>query len=169
MRSVLIDQKELTMTFRHKGPAILLGLLFFLPLDARACPGANGAISPQFRGAVVLDFGQQPHPLLLVPKFHAGVDYSARPGDPVPAAGAGTVVLANSDGEYGLTVAIDHGGALETRYGHLSRISVKEGDCVASGTIVGHAGSTGFSPGSQVHFEIRKNGQPLDPATYLSR
>ena len=130
---------------RHLFIAFIV-LLVALSADALACPeqGETKRIAPS-TGDVVLAFGQQAHPILQVPKFHPGVDYAAFLGDLVRAAGAGEVIFANRDGEFGNTVAVMHGGGVETRYGHLSRIAVAVGDCVSAGTIIGSAGSTGLS------------------------
>jgi len=103
------------------------------------------------------------HPILQVPRFHPGVDYAARTGDLVRAAGAGEVIFVGRDGELGNTIALMHGGGVETRYGHLSRIAVAVGDCVSAGTVIGYAGSTGLSPGPRLYFEVRRNGTPVDP------
>lgn len=93
------------------------------------------------------------------------MDYAASLGDLVRAAGAGEVIFANRDGEFGNTVVVMHGGGVETRYGHLSRIAVAVGDCVSAGTIIGFAGSTGLSASPPVHFEVHRNGKPVDPLT----
>jgi murein DD-endopeptidase MepM/ murein hydrolase activator NlpD len=73
------------------------------------------------------------------------------------------VIFADRDGEFGLTVAVTHGDGLETRYSHLARIAVMVGDCVSADALVGHVGSTGLSPGPRLHFEVRRNGKPVDP------
>ena len=83
--------------------------------------------------------------------------------EPVRAAGAGEVIFAERDGEFGLTVAVMHGGGLETRYGHLHLVAVRVGDCVSAGTIVGFVGSTGLADRPKLHFEVRRSGKPVDP------
>jgi murein DD-endopeptidase MepM/ murein hydrolase activator NlpD len=84
---------------------------------------------------------------------------------PAQAAGAGEVVFTGRDDEFGLTVAVMHGGGLETRYGHLHLVAVRVGDCVSAGTIVGFVGSTGLADRPKLHFEVRRNGKPVDPLT----
>ena len=86
---------------------------------------------------------------------------------PARSAGAGTVVSAGWSGGYGRMVEIDHGGGFTTRYAHLSRIIVREGQRVAAGEIVGEVGTTGRSTGPHLHYEVRRNGDALDPLRLL--
>jgi murein DD-endopeptidase MepM/ murein hydrolase activator NlpD len=110
-------------------------------------------------------FGMRRHPLLAYMRLHAGVDWAAPTGTQVIAAGAGKVVEAKAKGEYGNAVLIDHGNGWQTLYAQLSRFDVKEGDCVTFGAFVGKVGSTGLSEGPHLHYEVRFNGQPVDPMT----
>ena len=133
---------------------------------AAACEqtgGDDARFARPAAGEIILQFGQKRHPLLNMDKFHPGVDFRAERGGEVRAAAAGPVVTARHAGEYGKLVAIDHGNGVETWYAHLSRIGVKEGDCVTTGTVLGEAGSTGLAPSIHLHFEVRFNGQPVDP------
>jgi murein DD-endopeptidase MepM/ murein hydrolase activator NlpD len=77
------------------------------------------------------------------------------------------VVFAGERGGYGNTVIVDHGGSLATLYAHQSRLSVANGDRVQRGQTIGEVGSTGFSTGPHLHFEVRVNGTPVDPLNYL--
>jgi murein DD-endopeptidase MepM/ murein hydrolase activator NlpD len=108
-------------------------------------------------------FGMRFHPLLNVRRMHTGVDWAAPRGTPVIAAGPGKVVFAGENGEYGNAIAIDHGGGWQTFYSQLSRIAAGVGDCVAFGALIGTVGSTGLSSGPHLHFEVRQNGQAIDP------
>ena len=99
--------------------------------------------------------------------FHPGIDIVAVTGTPVRAAAAGTVSIAGFDAEYGYMIAVDHGLGLETRYGHNQRLGVGVGDRVERGQVVASVGSTGRSSGPHLHFEIRKDGVPVDPRMYL--
>lgn len=99
--------------------------------------------------------------------FHPGIDIVATTGTPVRAAAAGTVTIAEFDAEYGYMLAVVHGLGLETRYGHNQRLSVGVGDRVERGQVVASVGSTGRSTGPHLHFEIRKDGVPVDPRKYL--
>lgn len=96
-------------------------------------------------------------------KFHKGLDFRAPRGTPVHAAGPGVVEVARRKGSYGRLVIISHGAGLETRYAHLQRIDVKEGEFVPAGALVGTVGSTGRSTGPHLHFEVRRYGEALDP------
>jgi murein DD-endopeptidase MepM/ murein hydrolase activator NlpD len=99
--------------------------------------------------------------------FHEGLDFSAATGTPIYAAAGGIVTTAEHTLDYGNIVKVDHGSGLETRYAHASKLMVKVGDRVEKGQIVALVGSTGRSTGAHLHYEIRLNGNPLDPRRYL--
>ena len=99
--------------------------------------------------------------------FHPGVDIAAAAGTSVRAAAAGTVTIAEFDAEYGYLIAVEHGLGLETRYGHNQRLSAAVGDRVERGQVVATVGNTGRTSGTHLHFEIRKDGVPVDPRMYL--
>ena len=100
-------------------------------------------------------------------RMHEGIDLGAAYGSPIAAAGAGTVIYAGWLGGYGNLTVIDHGGGLSTAYGHQSQIGVSVGQQVEQGQIIGNVGSTGHSTGPHLHFEVRVNGQAVDPLGYL--
>jgi murein DD-endopeptidase MepM/ murein hydrolase activator NlpD len=100
-------------------------------------------------------------------RMHEGVDLGAAYGSPIAAAAAGVVIYAGWEDGYGNLVVIDHGGGLATAYGHQSRIAVSPGQSVSQGEIIGYVGSTGHSTGPHLHFEVRVNGQAVDPLGYL--
>lgn len=102
-------------------------------------------------------------------RFHGGIDIAAPNGTPVAAARGGVIARSGWVGAYGYMVAIDHGDGWETRYAHLSRIDVREGERVAQGAVIGLVGSTGASTGPHLHFEVRHDGRALDPLAYLPR
>lgn len=99
--------------------------------------------------------------------FHEGLDFPASVGMPVFAAADGIVITAVQTPDYGNLLKIDHGSGLETRYAHNSRLLVKPGDRVMKGQKIALIGSTGRSTGPHLHYEIRLNGNPLDPREYL--
>ena len=116
---------------------------------------------------VTSGFGMRVDPFLKQLALHTGVDLRADPGDPVRAAAAGKVTRAGYQGGYGLMVEIDHGNGLVTRYAHLSAVLLSEGATVAAGTIVGRVGTTGRTTGPHLHYEVRLNGEAVDPLRYL--
>ncbi len=100
-------------------------------------------------------------------RMHEGVDLGAAYGTPIAAAAAGAVIYAGWEGGYGNLTVIDHGGGLATAYGHQSRIAVSVGQSVSQGETIGFVGSTGHSTGPHLHFEVRVNGEAVDPLGYL--
>lgn len=112
-------------------------------------------------------FGNRIHPILKVPKFHTGIDIRVSAGKNVVAAGNGKVRTAGNLGGYGRTVIIDHGGGIMTLYAHNSKLLVSTGNNVVKGQKIALVGSTGMSTGPHVHFEVRKNGQYVDPIPYV--
>ncbi|PPC94544.1 MAG: peptidase M23 [Methylotenera sp.] len=100
--------------------------------------------------------------------FHEGLDFTADTGTAIYAAAGGIVAAAGHTADYGKIVKIDHGSGLETRYAHASKLLVNAGDRVEKGQKVAEVGSTGRSTGPHLHYEIRLNGNPLDPKKYLS-
>jgi murein DD-endopeptidase MepM/ murein hydrolase activator NlpD len=112
-------------------------------------------------------FGLRQHPLLGGLREHSGVDLAAPMGSPIYATSDGVVGAASWRGGYGLSVSLEHGGGVETRYGHLSRLNVAAGQQVRKGDIIGLVGSTGLSTGPHLHYEVRLNGRAVDPAPYL--
>ena len=113
-------------------------------------------------------FGNRVHPIFGTVRFHAGLDFSNNTGDPIVAAASGTVTQARYREGYGNTIVIDHGGGWTTLYAHLSGFNVSNGAEVAIGQQIGLVGSTGWSTGPHLHFEVRYRGSPRDPAKYLS-
>lgn len=116
---------------------------------------------------ITSDFGWRIHPILGDRRFHDGIDIAAPRGAQVIAAADGTVILAGWYGGYGNAVVISHGGNITTLYGHLSQIAVSEGQRVTKGQEIGRVGTTGLSTGYHLHFGIRKNGEPINPWSYL--
>lgn len=112
-------------------------------------------------------FGFRVHPISRRRKLHAGVDFAAKRGARVNAARDGVVVYAKWRGGYGRLVVIDHGGGVTTRYAHLSRIRVRKGQRVSAGQRIGQVGSSGAATGPHLHFEIREDREPVDPAERL--
>ncbi|WP_051134278.1 M23 family metallopeptidase [Methylocystis sp. ATCC 49242] len=112
-------------------------------------------------------FGYRTDPFFGRPALHSGVDLRDEYGTPVRATAAGVVSVAGPQGGYGNMVEIDHGGGLSTRYAHLSAISVAPGQQVPPGGLVGRVGSTGRSTGPHLHYEVRMDGEAVDPSRFL--
>ncbi|MDT0574599.1 M23 family metallopeptidase [Croceicoccus sp. F390] len=112
-------------------------------------------------------FGSRVHPVTGQRKNHHGLDMAAPTGTPIYATADGTVEMAKWYGGYGNYVQIGHGGATQTRYGHMSEYSVSAGQQVKKGDLIGFVGSTGRSTGPHLHYEVRIAGEPVDPTPYL--
>ena len=125
------------------------------------------AFLPVNRMTLSSDFGYRSDPFHGGGAFHAGIDMTGKTGDVIHAAADGVVVRAGWWAGYGKVVVVDHGNGLETRYGHMSRFHVKEGDVIRQGQVIGGMGSTGRSTGTHLHFEVRLDGRALDPQPFL--
>jgi murein DD-endopeptidase MepM/ murein hydrolase activator NlpD len=112
-------------------------------------------------------FGARVDPFLGRAAMHAGVDFRDEVGAPIRATAGGMVTAAGWNGGYGNMVEIDHGNGLTTRYAHMSAITVSEGQSVGAGAVVGKLGSTGRSTGPHLHYEVRLDGDAVDPARFL--
>lgn len=113
-------------------------------------------------------FGMRMHPILKVKRFHKGIDFSAPRGTPIYATGDATVeVTKSSYGGYGIQVILNHGYGYRTRYGHMQSYIVKPGQKVKRGEQIGTVGNTGASTGPHVHYEVLKNGKPVNPVYYF--
>jgi murein DD-endopeptidase MepM/ murein hydrolase activator NlpD len=138
-------------------------------IAARSSSGgrAPGQLVRPVPGVIESGFGPRFHPILGYSRMHNGLDMHCESGDAIVAAEAGTVILAGTKGGFGKTIMIDHGGGMVTLYAHQSGYAVSTGDSVGAGQVVGYCGSTGLSTGPHLHFEVRINGNPVNPANYL--
>lgn len=128
---------------------------------------STGGFQWPANGSKTSNYGWRTHPIFGTRRFHAGIDIGAGYGAPIVAAAAGAVVSAGWQGGYGNTVVIDHGGGLATLYAHQSSIGVVAGQSVQRGQTIGAVGSTGYSTGPHLHFEVRVNGATRDPMQYF--
>ncbi len=112
-------------------------------------------------------FGPRVHPIFGGTRMHTGMDLSGASGQQIYASGDGLVVMAGEMGGYGNAVVIDHGNTVGTLYAHMTADAVEVGQTVEAGELIGFVGSTGFSTGPHLHYEVRILGQPVDPISYL--
>lgn len=133
----------------------------------KLAPSGKGVLAAPADGAITSTFGLRMHPIFHTMRMHTGVDFAGDTGAPIRAAADGVVVVAGDRGGYGNAVILDHGGALATLYAHQSRIVVSVGQAVTRGTVIGYIGATGFATGPHLHFEVRVDGNPVDPLRYL--
>lgn len=127
----------------------------------------TGQLGWPVSGEITSPYGYRVHPIWGTTIYHSGIDIGVDEGTPVHAADSGVIVWSGWMGGYGYAVVIDHGNGLSTLYGHNSELAVDEGQSVSKGQVVAYAGSTGNSTGPHVHFEVRENGDPVDPMGYL--
>ncbi len=132
-----------------------------------AAGAAPGSLVRPVPGGISSGFGPRIHPIYGYSLMHNGVDMNGATGQEIVAAAAGTVFFAEAKGGYGNSIMIDHGGGMVTLYAHQSRFAVSEGQQVSTGQVIGYVGSTGTSTGPHLHFEVRINGNPVNPMNYL--
>jgi murein DD-endopeptidase MepM/ murein hydrolase activator NlpD len=130
--------------------------------------GGTGDMVRPVSGPVTSPFGYRIHPILHYRKLHTGVDFGVGYGSPIYAADSGTVIYATWMGGYGNVIMINHGGGISTLYAHQSSLAVGNGAHVTRGQTIGRVGSTGFSTGPHLHFEVRVNGNPVNPMGYIN-
>ena len=112
-------------------------------------------------------FGMKPDPFTGMVRPHMGLDLAAPIGTPIYAPAAGKVTLRENQTHYGNIVAIDHGYGVESQYGHMSKFAVKLGQTVRRGDLIGYVGSTGYSTGPHVHYEVHVNGRAVNPMQFV--
>jgi len=139
----------------------------FIRRRGKSTAVSSGRFNWPIKGRITCNFGFRRHPIWGGRSLHTGVDIAAPYGKPIACADSGEVIYSGWWDGYGKAVVIDHGRGYTTIYGHMSRIYTEEGQKVEKGQAIGLVGSTGFSTGPHLHFEIRYNGKPIDPLPYL--
>ena len=129
--------------------------------------GSTGTMVWPAEGEITSPFGWRVHPIFGTQRLHTGIDIGADYGDATRAADGGVVIHSDWMGGYGNAVIIDHGNGISTLYAHNSQLLVSEGQTVAKGQTVARVGSTGYSTGPHLHFEVRQNGTPVNPLNFL--
>jgi murein DD-endopeptidase MepM/ murein hydrolase activator NlpD len=144
-----------------------LGVLDSLMIVDSAKKKLLPSVLPIEGGWYSSNYGWRIDPISGVRAYHEGMDFMAELGTPAHAAAGGMVIFSDFHPQYGNMVDIDHGNGLVSRYAHLSKRLVKNGDVVLSGGTIGAVGTTGRSTGPHLHFEVRQNGAPLNPVRFL--
>lgn len=125
---------------------------------------SGGFVRPA-SGGIRSGYGMRFHPILKRSRMHTGVDIAGGQGDPIFAAASGVVVYAGRMSGYGNAVVVDHGGGVSTLYAHCSALLVRDGQSVSQGQTIARIGATGLATGPHLHFEVRRNGNPVDPGS----
>lgn len=125
-------------------------------------------IFPAAEGRISSHYGKRRDPFNWRTSFHTGIDIAAPMNTPIFAAADGKVIFAGRNGGYGETIVIEHGSTYETLYAHLNKIDVEVGDFVNKGDIIGGMGTTGRSTGVHLHYEVKRNGERVDPYVYMT-
>ncbi len=168
----------------HRGPLLYAAIDRLARPDVRMINWSNGARSGWFdansgagqsagmqwpvSGRISSRFGTRVHPILRFARFHSGVDVSAPRGTPIVASADGRVTAAGWNGGHGRQVRVAHDGGLETSYSHMSTMSAAAGMRVRQGQVIGYVGSSGFSTGPHLHYEVRQHGRSVDPLSVRS-
>lgn len=161
--SSLLDQLTHQLDTRSDQLRVLEALLLQDSAKRKFLP----SLKPVADGWYSSNFGYRIDPFSGQESFHEGIDFPADTGTPIVAAAGGKVVFADVHPQYGRMVEIDHGNGLITRYAHASQLNVKAGERVVRGQRVATVGTTGRSTGPHLHFEVRLNGVPQNPARFL--
>lgn len=134
------------------------------PATTVSIPSRN----PLSAGYTSSGYGNRTHPVLGGTRSHKGIDLAAPTGTPIFATADGVVGKAEWYSSYGMFVSLQHGGELETRYAHMSRIAVAAGERIKKGDVIGYVGSTGRSTGPHLHYEVRVAGEAVNPVPYMA-
>jgi murein DD-endopeptidase MepM/ murein hydrolase activator NlpD len=156
---------ELELQFESSGEQ--LSLIEALLADQDVDLSATPAGMPVKGGYMSSHFGNRTDPITGGNQFHRGLDFSGKLGDPITAVADGVVIFASRDAGLGNLVEIDHGNGLMTRYGHNSKLLVSVGERVRAGDKISLMGSTGRSTGNHLHFEVWRDGRPVNPRQFL--
>ena len=164
-----VEQQVALLSARLADRETALGALQSLLAEQQWQENTTLSGKPVANGWLSSPFGLRTDPFLGDQRLHSGVDFAARAGSSVVAVASGVVTYSAQRFGYGNTVEVDHGDGVVTRYAHNQNNLVKVGDPVAKGAAIAQVGSSGRSTGPHVHFEVLRNGHPVDPATYLQQ
>ena len=162
------ESAEVRSPRQSHDPIVMLGGPRLMERRPQAPVNAPHAFLWPVEGPLTSPFGERDHVMGgSGTQFHAGIDISVPTGTPVQAAQAGIVVFAGYNGAYGKAVKLDHRHGFSTLYAHNSRLLVHVGQSVRAGQVICLSGSTGRSTGPHLHFEVHKDGSPIDPLPHL--
>ena len=161
--SAMIDDFESRLVRRDAQLNVLEQIILQRELRKQIVPEGR----PVERGFLSSSFGHRQDPVSGEFNFHRGIDFAGESGDKIIAVGAGVVTFAGYRPDYGYVVDVTHGDGYITRYAHNARVLVRSGDMVSRGQQLAVMGSTGRSTGPHVHFEVLRNGAPVNPLSYL--
>ncbi len=132
-------------------------------------PVNEWGLQPPAIGRIFSDFGFRSHPIMGQNQQHEGIDIGLPNGTPIKAIAGGTVTYAGENGSYGLTVDIDHGDGLSSRYAHLGELRVSNGELISPERVIARSGQSGLASGAHLHLEIHQEKLPINPLELLSR
>jgi murein DD-endopeptidase MepM/ murein hydrolase activator NlpD len=160
---------ELKIKTRNYQTASVVPMNGFLPSSRSSSAASGGPVNfiLPMKGVVTSHFGYRRHPLGGARRYHRGIDIAAPYGTPIKSAASGRVTKVSRSWAKGLNIEIQHANGYKTAYFHLHKAAVKSGQAVAQGELIGYEGNSGNSTGPHLHFEIHKNGQPVNPALYV--
>jgi murein DD-endopeptidase MepM/ murein hydrolase activator NlpD len=157
-----MDNGQLVIAPAATAPAAISAAPSFRPAKV-SIPSRN----PLDGAALTSGFGMRTHPVLGGRRGHKGIDLAMPTGTPIYATADGVISKAEWFSSYGLYIALEHGGNIQTRYGHMSRLNVAAGQQVRKGDLIGYVGSTGRSTGPHLHYEVRIGGVAVNPVPYM--
>lgn len=161
--TAMVDDLQSQLSSREQQLGVLENLILTRELNKQVYPQGR----PVQEGFISSYFGERADPFTGYSAVHKGVDFAASPGTTVSAVAAGLVTFAGERPGYGQMVEVNHGNGLATLYAHNERLLVKQGDMVRKGQDLALMGSTGHSTGPHLHFEVLKNGAPVDPLRFI--
>jgi murein DD-endopeptidase MepM/ murein hydrolase activator NlpD len=162
--TAMVDELQSQLSSREEQLGVLENLILTRELNKQVYPEGR----PVTEGFISSYFGRRADPFTGYTALHKGLDFAAPEGTRVSAVAAGLVTFAGERTGYGQMVEINHGNGLATLYAHNEKLLVKQGDMVRKGQEVSLMGSTGHSTGPHLHFEVLKNGAPVDPLRFIS-
>ncbi|MEM6784124.1 MAG: M23 family metallopeptidase [Bacteroidota bacterium] len=165
-RSAAAPHTTLLRRMTYASSAFVAVLFVALSFNASAQQPSVLPIAKEHLVRVSAEFGQHGKTERGTHVTHRGVDFVVPEGTPIYATAPGVVELRDQPDSYGLNIVLTHSETYTSRYSHLSRFAVEDGQAVAQGDLIGYAGNTGRSTGPHLHYEVLRDGEPVDPSAY---